>query len=109
MSAESIGIDDINVRSSVGVDKALTRLDKALSRVSDVRARMGACENRLEYAISSTDATAEKMTAALSRIEDVDMAAEMTEFSQYNVLTQAATSVLAQANDLPQQVLQLLS
>ena len=109
MSAESLGIDDINVRSSVGVDKALTRLDKALSRVSDVRARMGACENRLEYAISSTDATAEKMTAALSRIEDVDMAAEMTEFSQYNVLTQAATSVLAQANDLPQQVLQLLS
>ena len=58
--------------------------------------------------MTSLDATEENMTQALSRIEDVDMAAEMTEYTKYNVLSQAATSVLAQANDIPQQVLQLL-
>ena len=61
-----------------------------------------------DYAVSSLDGSEENMTQALSRIEDVDMAEEMTEYTKYNVLTQAATSVLAQANDLPQQVLQLL-
>ena len=64
--------------------------------------------NRLDYAVSSLDGSEENMTQALSRIEDVDMAEEMTEYTKYNVLSQAATSVLAQANDLPQQVLQLL-
>ena len=69
---------------------------------------IGAYQNRLDYAVSSLDGTELNMTQALSRIEDVDMAEEMTEYTKYNVLTQAATSVLAQANDLPQQVLQLL-
>ena len=73
-----------------------------------MRSGIGACQNRLEYAVDSLDGTEENMTQALSRIEDVDMAEEMTEYTKYNVLTQAATSVLAQANDLPQQVLQLL-
>ena len=62
----------------------------------------------MDYAVSSLDGTELNMTQALSRIEDLDMAEEMTEYTKYNVLTQAATSVLAQANDLPQQVLQLL-
>ena len=69
---------------------------------------MGAYENRLDYAISSLDAGEENMTNAISRLADVDMAEEMTEYTNKNVLTQASISVLAQANDLPQQVLSLL-
>ena len=69
---------------------------------------MGAYENRLDYAISSLDASEENMTNAISRLGDVDMAQEMTEYTNKNVLTQASISVLAQANDLPQQVLSLL-
>ena len=69
---------------------------------------MGAYENRLDYAISSLDASEENMTNAISRLSDVDMAQEMTEYTNKNVLTQASISVLAQANDLPQQVLSLL-
>ena len=76
--------------------------------MSEARSRIGAYQNRLDSAVNSLEGTEENMTAALSRIEDVDMAEEMSEYTKYNVLSQAATSVLAQANDIPQQVLQLL-
>ena len=91
-----------------GADRAITSFDGAIAKVSEVRSSIGAYMNRLDYAVSSLDLTEENMTQALSRIEDVDMAEEMTEYTKYNILSQAATSVLAQANDLPQQVLQLL-
>ena len=80
----------------------------ALEKVSSARSKIGAYQNRLDHAINSLEQEGQDMTAALSRIEDVDMAGEMTEYTKDNVLTQAATSVLAQANDIPQQVLQLL-
>ena len=85
-----------------------TQLDDALEKVSSARSKIGAYQNRLDHAINSLEQEGQDMTAALSRIEDVDMAGEMTEYTKDNVLTQAATSVLAQANDIPQQVLQLL-
>ena len=69
---------------------------------------MGAYQNSLEFSKSSLDATIEDMTTAISRLGDTDMAAEMTTYTNANVLTQASISVLAQANDLPQQVLSLL-
>jgi len=108
MSSKALRLDDIDVTTVNGPDKALAALDKALARVSEVRSKLGANENRLDYAIGNLDATGENMTAALSRIEDVNMAEEMSTYTQMNVLTQAATSVLAQANDIPEQTLQLL-
>ena len=74
----------------------------------DVRGRLGAFQNRLESSINSLDVTSENMTAAYSRIMDVDMAEEMTSYTTYQILAQAGTSMLAQANERPSQVLQLL-
>lgn len=108
MSAEMLYLDDLDVTTVTGADRGIRALDEALAQVSGIRASLGAYENRLDYTIGSLDATGENMTQALSRIKDADMAVEMTEYTQQNVLAQAATSVLAQANDLPQQVLQLL-
>ena len=98
----------MDVCTKTGANRAIASFDGAIAKVSEVRSSIGAYQNRLDYAVSSLDGTELNMTQALSRIEDVDMAEEMTEYTKYNVLTQAATSVLAQANDLPQQVLQLL-
>lgn len=108
ISAKSLYIDDLDVTTVTGADRAISKLDDALESISASRSRIGAYENRLDHAIASLDETSEDMTSALSRIEDVDMAEEMTEYTKQNVLSQAATSVLAQANDIPQQVLQLL-
>lgn len=108
ISSKSLYIDDVNVCNVNGAGDAISSFDKALSKVSESRSRIGAYQNRLDSAVASLDGTEENMTAALSRIEDIDMAKEMSEYTKYNVLSQAATSVLAQANDLPQQVLQLL-
>ena len=83
-------------------------LDEALSRISEIRARLGAYQNRLEYTINNLDTTNENATSSLSRIEDTDMAAEMTNYTQQNVLSQAGISILTHANQRPQQVLQLL-
>lgn len=104
----TLGLDKLNFSTSEGCSDAITTLDKAITMVSTIRSQLGAYQNRLESAISSLDVTGENMTAALSRIEDVDMAEEMSTYTQYNVLAQAGTSMLAQANELPQKVLQLL-
>lgn len=108
ISSRSLYIDDIDVTTVTGADRAMSTLDDAIAMVSDTRAKIGAYENRLEYATTSLDAFEENMTGALSRLTDVDMAEEMTNYTQYNVLQQAGISVLSQANDMPQQVLQLL-
>ncbi len=108
ISAESLYLDTIDVTVKNGSEEAMVVLDEALAKVSEVRSRIGAFQNRLEYATSSLAATHENMTAAYSQILDTDMAEEMTEYTQQNVLDQAAISVLSQANDIPQQVLSLL-
>ena len=91
-----------------GPDKAMDTLDDAIAMVSDARSKIGAYTNRLDYSSSSLAQTDEDLTAAFSRIKDIDMATEMTTYANQQVLQQAGTSVLAQANDIPQQVLQLL-
>jgi len=83
-------------------------MNDAVVFISSVRSGLGAYQNRLEHTISSLDITNENMTAAYSRIMDADMAEEMTEYTTLQVLAQASTSMLAQANERPSQVLQLL-
>ena len=87
---------------------AITTLDAAINKVSTQRASLGAVQNRLEHTINNLGASSENLTAAESRIRDTDMAKEMMNFTKNNILTQAAQSMLAQANQQPQGVLQLL-
>jgi flagellin len=91
-----------------GADQAIEDIKNAIQKVSDIRSRLGAYQNRLEHTVSNIDVTSENMTAAYSRIMDVDMAEEMTVYSTQQVLSQAGTTMLAQANERPSQVLQLL-
>lgn len=108
ISLRNMGIENLDVSTKEGALKGIGDIDKAVKYVSDVRGRLGAYQNRLESTVSSLDVTSENMTAAYSRIMDIDMAEEMTNYSTYQVLTQAGTSMLAQANQRPSQVLQLL-
>ena len=102
------GVWTLNVSTKEAATEAIDRVDGALQFLSSIRGRLGAYQNRLETTINSLDITSENMTAAYSRIMDVDMAEEMTNYTTYQVMTQAATSMLAQANERPSQVLQLL-
>ncbi|WP_132994915.1 flagellin N-terminal helical domain-containing protein [Sporanaerobacter acetigenes] len=89
-------------------ESAITVYQNAIDEVAAQRSKLGAYQNRLEHTIKNTDNTAENLTASMSRIEDADMAIEMSEFTRLNILQQAGTAMLAQANQLPQGVLQLL-
>ena len=108
LNTRSLYMDDLDVRKVDGSDRGMDTMDKAIGIVTAARSLMGAYENRLDYIKGGLDATGEDMTTAISRLGDVDMAQEMTEYTNANVLTQASISVLSQANDLPQQVLSLL-
>ena len=108
ISLRNMSIDDIDVSTELGAKDAMGRVENAIAYVSAARGKLGAYQNRLESTINSLDVTGENMTAAYSRIMDVDMAEEMTRYTTYQVLTQAGTSMLAQANERPSQVLQLL-
>ena len=109
ISQESLYLDQIDVSVAGGAEKSIGILDEALEKVNSTRSRIGAFQNRLEYASASLDETSENMTAAYSNIIDADMAAEMTDYAAQSILNQAGISVLSQANDMPQQVLSLLS
>ncbi|MGW8824342.1 flagellin N-terminal helical domain-containing protein [Paenibacillus lautus] len=86
----------------------LTKVQKTIDEVSEIRSGLGAVQNRLEHTVNNLGTTAENLQAAESRIRDVDMAKEMSDFTKNNILTQAATAMLAQANQQPQGILQLL-
>ena len=109
MSSESLYIDEVDVTVAGGADRAIQTLDNAISKLSETRSRIGAYQNRLEYATASLAETGENLTSAFSQLTDVDMAKEYTEYASQNILNQAGVSVLSQANELPQQVLSLLS
>lgn len=108
MDSETLGIKGLNIRNHEDAESAIAKVDVAISRVSAERAKLGAYQNRLEHTILSVDETTENMTHAFSRIMDTDMAEEMTEYTQQKVLSQAGTSVLAQANERPNTILTLL-
>jgi flagellin len=108
MSADSIGVIDVSLADRSKASEAIETIDAAIKSVSDERANMGAVQNRLEHTINNLNVTSENLTAAESRIRDVDMAKEMMTYTKNNILTQAAQAMLAQANMQPQGVLQLL-
>ena len=108
LSLLNAGIKDTKVLTEADSDKAIQEVADAIKFVSQMRSRMGAYQNRLEHTETSLSTSSENVTAAYSRIMDTDMAEEMTEYSNMQVVTQAATSMLAQANERPSQMLQLL-
>lgn len=108
ITKKNLGLAHTNVLTAESAGKAIDEIANAISFVSSIRSSLGAYQNRLEHTITNLDVTSENMTSAYSRIMDVDMATEMTKYSSYQVISQAATSMLAQANERPSQVLQLL-
>ena len=108
MSSAALGVDKVDISNQEGAAKAIDIIRNAIDRVSSQRASLGATQNRLEYTINNLDTASENLQAANSRIRDTDMAKMMMEYTKMNVLTQSAQAMLAQANQQPQSVLQLL-
>ena len=108
MSAETLNIDDIDISTPKGAEFAIDKIKKAINTVSSQRGELGAIQNRLEHTINNLGVTTENITSAESRIRDTDMAEEMMAYTKNNILVQASQAMLAQANTLPQGVLQLL-
>ncbi|WP_070000658.1 flagellin N-terminal helical domain-containing protein [Cellulosilyticum sp. I15G10I2] len=98
----------LDISDNEAAGKSLVKIDKAIETASKIRAKLGAYQNRLEHTVSNLGVSEENLTASLSRIQDADMALEMSTYTQQNILSQAATAMLAQANQRPQQILQLL-
>ncbi len=108
MTTDVMGLAGVDMRTKEGSQKAIDQVSNALEYVNRARSRLGAYENRLEKTDEFLDAYNESVTTSVSRIQDTDMAEEMTEFTSMQVLSQAGISMLAQANEAPQQALQLL-
>ena len=108
VNCKSMHVEYCNVCTYEGAQDAITKFDSAVTQVTAIRAKLGAYQNRLDSAVSSVDETSQNLTEACSRIEDVDMSEEMTAYTQYQVLVQAGVSMLSQANNQPQTILQML-
>jgi flagellin len=108
LGEDAIKISDVTVTTRATASSAISKINSAIVSVSKSRSKMGALQNRLEHTISNLDNASENLQSAESRIRDVDMAKEMMSFSKNNILSQAAQAMLAQANQQPQGVLQLL-
>jgi flagellin len=104
----SLGLNDENLTTSTGAQKAITALDTALQTINTTRGTLGATQNRLEATMSNLSIMHENMASANSRIKDVDVAEESAAFTRSQILSQAGTSMLAQANSLPQSALSLI-
>jgi flagellin len=108
VSADQLGVKDLKIDKQGSASVGIKVIDAAITKISQERAKLGASQNRLEHTIKNLDTSAENLQASESRIRDVDMAKEMMNFTKNNILQQAAQSMLAQANQAPQGVLQLL-
>lgn len=108
LSLSALGLDTDSLATKAGAQTAITNIDNAISLISDVFGEIGAAQNRLDYALTNVRTAIENVSAAESTIRDADMAAEMTEFTRNQILQQAGTAMLAQANTAPQLVLRLL-
>jgi len=108
MRTDALGIKDIDLSTKEGAQAAITLVNDAIEKVSSQRSNLGAFQNRLEHTINNLGTSSENLTAAESRVRDVDMAKEMMEQTKNSILAQAAQAMLAQSNQIPQGVLQLL-
>jgi flagellin len=108
MTLQALALSSVNVSTQQGGSTAITVIDNALNKVASERANLGALQNRLDYTIRNLGTAAENLAASESRVRDADMALEMTVFTRNQILIQAGTSMLAQANQKTQAVLQLL-
>jgi flagellin len=112
MSASAFSVDanatTAQIDVSADASAAIAAIDTAIGSVSDIRSELGAKQNRLEHTINNLSVAVENLTASESRVRDTDMAMEMANFTRHQILTQAGTAMLAQANQVPQNVLQLL-
>lgn len=108
MRTAALQLDFLNVSDAISAQGAISKVDSAIQLVSAERSKLGAMQNRLEHTIKNLGVAAENLSAAESRVRDVDMAAEMMTFTKQNILMQAGTAMLAQANARPQSILQLL-
>jgi flagellin len=104
----TLGVNGVNVGTTAGAQSAITTIDAAIATVSASRSQIGATQNQLGYTINNLQTTIQNVTASRSNITDADLATEVTAMSQAQILTSAATSVLAQANSAPQAILKLL-
>ena len=108
VTTKALHVENCNVCSQEGSTASIRLFNDAINQVSSIRSKLGAYQNRLDSAVSNLDTIHQNLTEACSRIEDVDMSEEMTKYTEYSVLVQAGTSMLAQANNQPQTILQLL-
>jgi len=108
MTASGLGVSGVDISTQSDANAAIATIDEAIKKLSEERSQLGAWQNRLEHTIANLNNARENLQAAESRIRDVDMAEEIMAFTKNNILQQAATAMLAQANLAPQSVLQLL-
>jgi len=107
VTAESLEVDKINVYTNHYASDAIEKLDAAIAKISSIRSALGAYQNRLDYTVTNLDTANENLTGAVSRMADTDMAEEITEYTETNVLSQSALQILTKANARPEQLLQL--
>ncbi len=108
LSTEALRISDVKIFTSESAQRTISIVDNAINMISSVRSKLGAYQNRLEHTIANLNSASENLTASMSRIQDADMAYEMSQFTQRNIISQAGNAMLAQANQRPQALLQLL-
>ncbi len=106
-TAESLEIDHINVYTNAYAQDAIERIDNAVAKISGIRSALGAYQNRLDHTVNNLETADENLTSAVSRIRDTDMAEEITEYTQQNVLSQSALQMLVKSNARPEGLLQL--
>ena len=108
MSAEALGVESVDLTTVAKAQEGLARINSAIDKVSAERSKLGSFQNRLEFAINNLRNTHSNLVASESRIRDADIALEMIEFTRNQIISQSGTAMLAQANMVPQGVLQLL-
>lgn len=108
VNVDKLGLEELTVNTKFDAQRSLASIDMAVEKVSSVRGQLGAIENRLESTIKNTAISIENLSAARSRIKDVDIAEETSEMAKQNILMQAGTAMLAQANSVPKMALSLL-
>ena len=106
--AKALGVDQINVTTEASAAEGIDSIKAAIDIVSQVRAKLGATQNRLDHTLNNLETTTTNLTESESRIRDTDMAKEMMDYTKNNILIQSSQAMLAQANQVPQGVLQLL-